>query len=586
MKDGLKLARLYHSFGINILPVEGKSAGPWKRWQTERQSDSHLQRAGFQKAGCTGLAAVSGPVSSHLVALDLDESPSRAAADSVLARLGLPRDYEWLVHTPGRGGGWHVWVMAPEMGDAIEGAGLQVTGKYTADFPGAGHIELRWNEHYTLLPPSAHPDGGEYQFDSGNMPISAPAQVSAYNILKLAKWGKQKPAETQSIADPNEHDAYITAALESEANELAATQVSQRNDKLYAAAFKLATMAHAGANREMCGAALVSAGVRAGLTESECIKTFASGWEDGLDCPRDMPTKKPTETKEEKKGEDQPPAARKLSSMISLRDAMQFVVKHTREPLPKGIDYPWEQVNNYARSMRPGWLCYLAGYTSHGKTAAAIECAIHAARAGKAVVFISGEMSPDEIAVRVAQRWGLNGFNFYRGAASDDDRMAADNAAHDPATDNIGIVYTRQMDEIAKACEQYNPDLLIVDYLQFLDIGRNTRLEGTTKNSQSLKHLARTYNLPVLCLSQLRRANREAKDAAPELDDLRDSGSIEQDADQVIFVWRQNIERDQWDRLIHNGHFIIRKARMGELRKIPYSFDPVAQKFNTFDGKA
>jgi replicative DNA helicase len=193
-------------------------------------------------------------------------------------------------------------------------------------------------------------------------------------------------------------------------------------------------------------------------------------------------------------------------------------------------------------------------------------------------------MSPEEIAIRVAQRFGLNTFRFYKGESNQRDREVAEEARAHQAHRLVRIAYTRKLAGIERLIEQEQPDLLIVDYLQFLEIGKGTRLEGTTRNSQALKDIARKCKLPVLCLSQLRRADRTNRDAEPELDDLRDSGSIEQDGDHVIFVWRKEIV-PMYDTAtgqnynVHKGNFIVRKARMGELGKVGFAFNPYRQTF-------
>jgi replicative DNA helicase len=235
------------------------------------------------------------------------------------------------------------------------------------------------------------------------------------------------------------------------------------------------------------------------------------------------------------------------------------------------------------RGLRPGWLCYLAGYTSMGKTAAAIEITVTAAKSGKRVLFVSCEMSPDEIGVRVAQRWGLSGRRFYAGRAGVDDERAVDRALEVEAYDWVGIAYTRQMADIEAMAAAYDPGLLVVDYLQFLDIGRDSRLEGTTRNSHALKDIARRLEIPVLCLSQLRRADRSQRFAVPALDDLRDSGSVEQDADQVIFVHREREEQTRT--VLPNGEFVVAKARMGEQGSVKFTFDGGAQTFRVLDSE-
>lgn len=584
MSRRLEVAERYHHFGMNVVPVEGKRAtGGWERWQDEPQGEATLPELDWDAHHYTGLAGIAGPVSDGLLCLDLDGAPAQATIENLLARLGLAREYPWTVKTPGKGGGWHVWLrcagLALALGEAAE------KGKFEGDYPGTDHIELRWNHHYALLPPSAHPDGGVYRYLNGE-PERAPDEIEPRRILRLTAWGDGKKARPEPKPVEGDYSAYIERALADESITLAGTQEPGRNDQLYRSAFKLGTMAHAGADRLTCEAVLVAAAKRAGLPDHESARTFGSAWDDGLDCPRDMPERRCLLSPLPAQPTITPPVERSPeTAFVKLSDACRIIAKYTVEPMPKGVDWPWPRVNELARPMRPGWLSYLGGYSSHGKTAAAIECAIHAGKNGYKVLFISGEMSSEEIAVRAAQRWGLSSSRLYGAKASRDDKMAADNAAAYPPHDNVEIVYTRRMVEIEQSVRFREPGLVIVDYLQFLEIGRSSRLEGTTRNSQALKDIARRYKVPVLCLSQLRRPDRTMREEAPKLDDLRDSGSIEQDGDQVIFVWREKIERDQNNRPTYIGSFIVAKARMGGLGKVAFSFDPIVQIF-TADGGA
>jgi replicative DNA helicase len=190
-------------------------------------------------------------------------------------------------------------------------------------------------------------------------------------------------------------------------------------------------------------------------------------------------------------------------------------------------------------------------------------------------------MMVEDIAVRVGQRWGLDSWGFLSGRPSSNNKCAADNAVHDPALKNIHMVYTKSLVECEQHIQDYRPDLLIVDYLQLLDIGKSSRLEGTTKNSQALKDLAIRYSMPVLCLSQLRRPDRDTKPQPPSLHDLRDSGSIEQDADVVIFVYREMVEGTRSAK--DEGAFHVAKARMGERGIVEFVFDGPMQTFHLVD---
>ena len=206
MSEILALACAYHGQGFNVLPLKRDKRPVVEEWgtlQTHRQTVEDLTALPWQRVNTAGVGAVVGAVSGDLVCIDADRAPGRHVLDSILGRLGLPRDYAWAVHTPGKGGGWHVWVRCPGLAEK----GLP-SGAPEADFSGADHIELRWDEHYTVLPGSAHPEGGSYDWANGNgtaMPAEPPAVVPADKLLHLAKWKRTteegRPAPAASLPD-------------------------------------------------------------------------------------------------------------------------------------------------------------------------------------------------------------------------------------------------------------------------------------------------------------------------------------------------------------------------------------------------
>ena len=194
--DYLALARVYHDLGINVLPV-GRNKQlvrlmKWEHWQTACQSDTDVGRMPFREA--LGVAAVSGAVSAPegacLACIDADKAPGKAVLLNLLGQLSLPPDYLWAVRTPGKGGGWHVWAIVPGLAAALAKKGLDGSAFLKAPFPGADHIELRWEKVYTVLPGSTHPEGGCYTWEHGNgtPPAVPPAEVEAGRVVRLGKW--------------------------------------------------------------------------------------------------------------------------------------------------------------------------------------------------------------------------------------------------------------------------------------------------------------------------------------------------------------------------------------------------------------
>jgi len=203
------LARAYHSLGFNVLPIGADKrlvdVMEWKRWETERQTTSDLERLPFDRA--VGVGAVCGAVSAgegmHLVCIDADKAPGRAPLESILGNLGLPRDYAWAVYTPGKGGGWHVWITVAGLVEELAKKGLDA-GRLEAPFPGTDHIELRWDAAYTVLPGSAHPEGGTYRWEHGNgtPPPTLPEAVDARRVARLGKWVGETTDGHRALASP------------------------------------------------------------------------------------------------------------------------------------------------------------------------------------------------------------------------------------------------------------------------------------------------------------------------------------------------------------------------------------------------
>src|SRR5665811_754224 len=151
----------YYRLGFNVVPTTKckKPIGSWKAAQQRRQEATAV-------AGMTwnaGVAAVCGPVSGDLLALDIDAAEDDAVCLAVLSAMGLPADYPWVVQTPGQG--FHIWVRCPaaeleqQLGDK---------GKLIGDLPGCKQVELRWTGCIAVLPPSLHPNGNRYAFWNGD----------------------------------------------------------------------------------------------------------------------------------------------------------------------------------------------------------------------------------------------------------------------------------------------------------------------------------------------------------------------------------------------------------------------------------
>lgn len=235
---------------------------------------------------------------------------------------------------------------------------------------------------------------------------------------------------------------------------------------------------------------------------------------------------------------------------------------------------PWKTLNRKFRGFIPGEVTVLAGRPASGKSIAAGQIALYAAQEGKRTLYASYEMSPDAVMRRlVSGNCSLRHRDVQDGSllASETVRAKAflDEAEKSPLYfSGSGLKRTTDlMLEIYRIKAQYGPiDLLIIDHLQLMKPIKDYR--GNKKDEISeitgdLKTIAMTERMAVLALSQLNRSMATRDDKRPQLTDLRDSGSIEQDADQVIAIHRpgQYGKKEQNKDL---AEFLMLKNREGE----------------------
>ncbi|MCX6797091.1 MAG: replicative DNA helicase, partial [Candidatus Doudnabacteria bacterium] len=150
----------------------------------------------------------------------------------------------------------------------------------------------------------------------------------------------------------------------------------------------------------------------------------------------------------------------------------------------------------------------------------------------------------------------------------------------DAAGSNVMDVRTKAR----RLAMEHNVSLLVVDYLQLMS-GHNTenRVQEVSEISRSLKILARELNIPILALSQLSRGVENRPDKVPQLSDLRESGSIEQDADVVMFIYREDMYKGRDSRRPNIAEIHIKKHRNGPTGQIDLYFDQDKTSFKNLD---
>ncbi len=271
--------------------------------------------------------------------------------------------------------------------------------------------------------------------------------------------------------------------------------------------------------------------------------------------------------------------------------------------------------------LQPSDLVIIAGRPGMGKTALATNIAFNIAKAhefrpkpdgshetinGGIVGFFSLEMSAEQLATRIiSEQSGVPSYKIRRGDISEPEFHRVAEAAREMQTipfyiDQTGGISIAQLTARARRLKrQRGLDVLVVDYLQLLSASRNrsdNRVQELTEITTGLKALAKELNVPILALSQLSRQVESRDDKRPQLSDLRESGSIEQDADVVMFVFREEyyLKNKQpregseeflaWQSSMEQVHgkaeLIIGKQRHGPTGTIELAFEAEMTRFS------
>ena len=237
----------------------------------------------------------------------------------------------------------------------------------------------------------------------------------------------------------------------------------------------------------------------------------------------------------------------------------------------------------------------LAARPGMGKTSMALNIALNVAKSsGKAVAVFSLEMSKEQLVTRILSNEAtVESQRLLTGNLRESDWVKIANASGSLAPLDIRIDDNPLLtvaDMNAKCRRVDNLGLVVIDYLQLMtsaggNTGRNeNRQQMVSDMSRMLKIMAKELQVPVLCLSQLSRANEKREDKRPMLSDLRDSGAIEQDADIVMFLYRDDYYREDSEQR-NIAECIIAKNRHGSTGKVNLTWSPEYTTFSTFEGR-
>lgn len=268
---------------------------------------------------------------------------------------------------------------------------------------------------------------------------------------------------------------------------------------------------------------------------------------------------------------------------------------HKNKGKLRGVRTGWRELDNKTAGLQRSDLIILAARPAMGKTAIALNLTQNVALSEKqAVLFFSLEMSKDQLVDRMlASESGVDAWNIRTGNLSDEDfeklghAMGSLSEAPIYIDDTPGITVLEMRTKARREAQKHPLGLIVVDYLQLMSGSKGgggdfNRVQEVSEISRGLKLIARELNVPVIALSQLSRSVESRSPQIPQLADLRESGSIEQDADIVAFIYREDYYNPETDRQ-HITDLILAKHRNGPTGRIELYFHPEKLKFISLD---
>lgn len=267
---------------------------------------------------------------------------------------------------------------------------------------------------------------------------------------------------------------------------------------------------------------------------------------------------------------------------------------HRNKGQLRGIRTGYADLDKMTAGLQRSDLIILAARPAMGKTTLVTNMAYNVATIAKQpVLFFSLEMSKEQLVDRMlADASGIDSWNIRTGNLSDDDFAKLSEAMGEMAEAPIFIDDTPSISVLemrTKARRKHHEQplgLIIVDYLQLMQASAahaGNRVQEVSEISRGLKLIARELNVPLIALSQLSRSVEQRDSKKPQLSDLRESGSIEQDADIVMFIHRPGYYDSDNPELEHITELLIAKHRNGPVGKVELYFHPEYLRFMSLD---
>jgi len=277
---------------------------------------------------------------------------------------------------------------------------------------------------------------------------------------------------------------------------------------------------------------------------------------------------------------------------IEIKEAVDRLRKQLDpdvESVPLGLPTGFTQLDDLLGGFQPGDLVIIAGRPSMGKTAFGLSVAQHnVLHDVRPVVFFSMEMSNAQLAHRmIACYAGIDSQRLRRRAFSHDhdwkkilDTCAAFEKAPLFVDDTPGMTAMELRSKARRLKQQHDIQAVYVDYLQLMHMPKaESRQVEIATISRSLKSLGRELNIPIVALAQLNRMAEGRQDKRPMMSDLRESGAIEQDADVILLLHREEYYRKDDESVKNQAEVIVAKQRNGPVGVVTLHFDNKLTKF-------
>jgi len=266
----------------------------------------------------------------------------------------------------------------------------------------------------------------------------------------------------------------------------------------------------------------------------------------------------------------------------------------SRKELITGVPTGFEKIDDLTSGLQKSELIIIAGRPSMGKTAFALNIALHAAMETQTPVAIfSLEMSKEQLAFRLLASEGkVDSQRMRKGFLGETDwpklTTAAGRLSEAPLfiDDTAAITVLEMKAKSRRLKAEKGLGLIVVDYIQLMRSGNNrdSREQEISEISRSLKALAKELRVPVVALSQLNRKVEDRTNRRPQMADLRESGAIEQDADVIAFIYRDEVYNKSEDNIDKGtAEIIIAKQRNGPIDTVKLAF---VDKYTSFQNLA